>query len=81
MTAPVVGPVDVQKNRAEVLRLAVDEFKGRMLLSFRVWFEPREGGDLRPGREGFALAVEKLPEVIAGLQRLEAEARTAGLIA
>lgn len=73
-------PVIIDKNRRERLRLSVEEFKGRILLNARIWFLPDEGGDLRPGRDGWALAVDKLPELIAGLQRLEAEAREGGLL-
>jgi hypothetical protein len=73
-------PVAIEKNSREVVRLSVDEFKGRTLLSARVWFQPADGGDLRPGRDGWAIAVEKLPEIITGLQQLAAAARAEGLI-
>lgn len=74
------APIEIEKNSRETLRLSVDEFKGRMLLSARVWYEPREGGERRPGREGWAIAVDKLPDVIAALQQLEAQARKDGLL-
>jgi hypothetical protein len=70
----------IAKNSRESLCIAVDEYMGRVLLNARLWFEPRDGGDLRPGREGWAIAIERLPEIIAGLQQLEAEAREAGLL-
>jgi hypothetical protein len=73
-------PITVEKNSREVLRLSIDEFRGRTLLSARVWFRPADGGDLRPGRDGWAIAVERLPEIIAGLKQLEAVARAEGLI-
>jgi hypothetical protein len=41
---------------------------------------PSDGGDLRPGRDGWAINVDKLPEIIAELQRLETEARDAGVL-
>ena len=75
-----IAPVIVPKNQRERLRLSVDEFRGLRLLSARVWFQPSDGGDLRPGRDGWAVAVERLPEVIAGLQQLEAEARRRGIL-
>jgi hypothetical protein len=73
-------PILIEKNGRESLRLSVDEYKGRTLLSCRVWFKPSDGGDLRPGRDGWALSVEKLPDLIEGLQRLEQVARAGGLL-
>ena len=77
---PSIEPALIAKNQREVLRLSVDEYKGHILLSARLWFEPREGGELRPGKDGWAISVEKLLNIIAGLQRLEAEARAAWLL-
>lgn len=74
------GAILILKNRRESLRLSLDEFRGRNLVSCRIWFRPDDGGELRPGRDGWALAVDKLPELIAGLQQLEAEARERGLL-
>lgn len=73
-------PIIVEKNRRESLRLSVDEYKGRTLLSCRLWYLPGEGEELKPGRDGWAVAIEKLPSIMAGLQRLEVEARAAGLL-
>ena len=73
-------PVLIAKNQREMLRLSIDEYKGRMLLSCRLWYFPREGGDLRPGRDGWAVSIEKLPEIITGLQRLDRQARESGVL-
>jgi hypothetical protein len=75
-----IEPITIPKNSRESLRLAVDNYKNKVLLSCRLWFEPREGGDLRPGRDGFAIAIERLPEIIAALQHLEAAAHAEGLL-
>lgn len=70
----------IAKNQRETLRLSIDDYKGYRLLSARLWFQPRDGDDLRPGRDGWAIALDKLPDIIGELQRLEAEARSAGLL-
>ena len=75
-----IEPGLIPKNQRETLRLSVDEYRGRMLLSARLWYKPSSGGELRPGRDGWAIALDKLPKVIAALQRLEAEARASGLL-
>jgi hypothetical protein len=75
-----IEPAIIAKNSRERVRLSIDEYRGRTLLSARVWFQPAEGGDLRPGRDGWAIDVQRLPDIIAGLQRLEAEARAGGIL-
>ena len=75
-----IEPALIPKNQRETLRLSIDEYHGRLLLSARLWFKPSDGDELRPGRDGWAIAIGKLPEVIAALQRLEAEARVSGLL-
>ena len=70
----------IQKNSREQLHVGLREFHGTPLVNLRVWFEPRDGGDLRPGKDGVALRIEKLPELIAVLERAEAEARRLGLL-
>jgi hypothetical protein len=72
--------IDLNKNRRETLRLEVQEFRGRWLISARVWFAPHEGGDLRPGPGGWCLALGRLPDLTAAIITLERQARAAGLL-
>jgi hypothetical protein len=64
------------------LRLSIEEFKGRTLLNCRVWYLSGEGAtdEFKPGKGGFGIAIARLPEVIAALQRLEREALASGLL-
>lgn len=71
----MTDPILIQKNSREWLRLTVDEFKGRMLLNARIWYRPNEGGDLRPGKDGWAISVERLPELINALLAFDKETR------
>ena len=73
-------PIEIQKNKRQVLRLSFGEYRDRMLLNARVWYRGAEGEELKPGKDGWAISIDKLPEIIAGLQRLEAKARDAGLL-
>ena len=70
----------VPKNAREEIRLGLAEFNGYDLVSIRVWFEPQDGGARRPGKSGFMCKVSLLPDIIAGLQAVEAKARDAGLL-
>jgi hypothetical protein len=80
MIGPIIGAATIPKNTRESLRLSVDEYRGHVLLNARLWFRPAAGGDDRPGREGWAIAIERLPDIVAELRRIEAAARKAGLL-
>jgi hypothetical protein len=64
-----VQPRLMRKNSREQLRLSVDEYRGKLLISCRIWYAPTG-----------AMPLDQLSAIIAGLQQLEAEARAAGLL-
>lgn len=68
----------VPKNRREEIRVDLDKYMNRDLVSARVWAPV--GPDARPTTKGLSLAVEKLPELIRALQAAEVEARQLGLL-
>ena len=65
--------LDVTKNSRESLRVTVSEFHGRQYVHVRNWFEPREGGEKQPGKEGVAFTAEHIPAVVDALQRAAGE--------
>ena len=69
----------ITKNSCEQLRIELSEYKGRQLVSCRIWYE-HDGGEMRPSREGFALAVEKLPELVEAVRQAEMAAQEQGLL-
>jgi Transcriptional Coactivator p15 (PC4) len=71
---------EVPKNSREVLRVELTEFKGHQLVSLRIWYRPEDDQDLRPGNKGFAMRVEKLPELAAAIDRAIEMARAEGLL-
>lgn len=72
------GPVaTIRKSAREELRVSVDEFRGHELINLRVWFEG-EDGEIRPGKQGVALWIELLPELIAVLHRADTALRGGG---
>ena len=69
----------IVKSAIEELRAGLSEYRGHHLINCRVWANydsPLE--EKRPTKKGFTLAVPKLPELIAALQKAEEEARAAG---
>ena len=72
----------IEKNKIEELRVALKEYKGHDYVDVRTYVEPYadEGQGRAPTKKGVALALTKLPELIAALQQAESEARAAGLL-
>lgn len=69
---------DVEKNSREVLRVELTTFNGHDLINLRVWFGT--DGDMRPGKAGVALRVEKLPQLRDAIDKALAAARAEGLL-
>lgn len=70
----------IPKNSREEVRISLSEFRGVDLINLRIWFDAKDG-DKRPSKDGLALRLEKLPDLIQALQGAEHEARRAGLLA
>ncbi len=79
-TCAGVEPAVIPKNTRETLRLSVDQCGDRRMLNARVWYFPGDGEGLRPGRDGWAIALDRLPGIVMALQKIEAQARAAGLL-
>ena len=74
----MTGGISIRKNGRETLLLALNDYVGNRLVNLRVWFDPSDGGPLRPGRDGFTLKIAMLPELIAGLVEIDRQARSIG---
>jgi hypothetical protein len=72
---------DLEKNRSERLRIALDRYAGVDLIDLRLTVELTAGSGLRaPTKKGVSCRLAMLPDIIAGLQRAEALAREQGLL-
>jgi hypothetical protein len=69
----------IEKNKTEEIRVSLTKFRAYDLASIRVWFQA-DDGEMRPGKSGLAVRLEKLPAIIQALTDLEAEARRLGLV-
>jgi hypothetical protein len=69
----------IEKNNREEIRISLSEFNGYQLTNLRVWSKT-DDGDMRPGKAGLAVRLEKLPAVIQAPTDLEVEARRLGLV-
>ena len=80
VTAPITI-AEFAKNKRESVRVAIDEYKGQMLISVRVFFRAGDDDDWRPGRSGISMAIAHLPNLAAALAAAETKARSLRLIA
>ncbi|MBN9347697.1 MAG: transcriptional coactivator p15/PC4 family protein [Devosia sp.] len=69
---------ELPKNSSETLRVSLGTFNGHDLVHLRVWYQPKEGGEPRPGKAGVSLRVAMLPALheAIGKAMLEAAGRT-----
>lgn len=56
----------IRKNAREEIRVSVEIFKGQELCNVRVWFS--DGVEMRPGKQGLAVRLALLPELVVALQ-------------
>ena len=68
-----------QKNKREVVRASVDEYKGHPLANLRVFYKDDEGV-YRPSSKGIAINVEQLAELEAAVKAMRAAVDAAGAV-
>jgi Transcriptional Coactivator p15 (PC4) len=66
------------RNAGEVVRVALDLYKGRHTINVRVWY--RDGGEVKPSKSGITLAVRHLPAVADALANALLAAHDTGLL-
>lgn len=59
----------IDKSDNERVRIALHEFKDKMLLDIRTYYEA-EDGDWRPTKKGISLSADKLAELKDSLAKL-----------
>lgn len=79
ITQPInVG--SVQKNSAEEVRATFSNYRGHDLFDLRVYGKFGAAQTFMPSGKGVSINIAKLPELIALLQKAEAEARSQDLL-
>jgi hypothetical protein len=57
----------IPKNATEEIRIGLTTFNGHRLCMVRVFYDPRDGTDWRPGKSGINVRVEQIPDIIEAL--------------
>ena len=53
----------IPRSSDEKIYVSLREYKERKYLDLRIFFRPKEGGDLRPTKKGVTLSLELFPEL------------------
>lgn len=61
--------IEIRKNTREVIRIQRQEFNGHDLLNIRVFYQGG-AGEMRPGKQGIAIRVDLLPELMETISRV-----------
>jgi Transcriptional Coactivator p15 (PC4) len=67
------------RNQQERVRISLDRYRGRDVVSLRTWWKSEDGED-RPGRDGITLDVRHAPKLAKAFKRTEARARKEGML-
>lgn len=67
--------VIIRKNVREQIRITREEFKGHDILNIRVFYRNEE--QWRPGKQGLAIRMELLPELLNALHEVSDQAEAA----
>jgi hypothetical protein len=61
--------IAIQKNAREEIRVSVDDYRGIALANVRVWY--LHGDEYRPGKQGIAIRLELVPQLIEALREVQ----------
>lgn len=61
---------DIAKNKSEIVRVELSEFKGKKLINVRVWYLNEEK-EYAPTKKGVALSIDQLAELRNALEKAQ----------
>ncbi|MEW6442452.1 MAG: transcriptional coactivator p15/PC4 family protein [bacterium] len=68
------------KNATEEVRVSITEFRGHQLIDFRIYVEPKDGGERKPTKKGITINVNLYPKLKKAILKAEKELIKEGLI-
>jgi hypothetical protein len=70
---------ELPRNNREVIRVSLDQYRGREVADARAWWRDQQG-EWKPGRSGLTLSVKHLPALANGLALALRRARALGFL-
>jgi hypothetical protein len=68
-----------EKNSKEEVRVSIDDFRGKKIISLRVFYRS-ESGEWLPGKQGLALQVDRFRDLADAVLRLGEALQDRGLL-
>lgn len=62
-----------KKNSSEEIWVAITDYKERELLDLRVYYRPIDDAEMKPTKRGVSLALSKAPDLLAALEKINAD--------
>ena len=57
---------EIRKNKSEVIRIQLKEYKEHKLIDLRVWYEDEEG-EYKPTKKGISIMPNNVEDIINGI--------------
>jgi len=70
--------VGIIPKGGDEIRVAINEYKGARYCDVRLWYKPKNGGDLRPTKEGVTFTLKALKDMREFLEEAEQLAKDKG---
>jgi len=61
----------IQRNDGQEVRITLREYKGNQYVDIRMFFQPKEGGDMLPTKKGITIPVAHLGELREALKEAQ----------
>ena len=61
----------IQRNDGQEVRITLREYKGNQYVDIRMFFQPKEGGDMIPTKKGITMPVAYLGELRKALKEAQ----------
>lgn len=68
------------KGTGEEIRVSLDTYKGKPIISVRTWYTDDEAGEKRPGKNGINLPVTHLKKLSRALRCAVKKAEASGVL-
>ena len=68
------------KNKREIVRVSIENYKGQTVISVRVFYHAGDDAELRPGRSGLSMSIQHVVKLAAALKDAETKAHELRLI-
>ena len=61
----------IERNDGQEVRITLREYKGNQYVDIRMFFQPKEGGDMIPTKKGITIPVGQLGELRKALKEVQ----------